>query len=108
MRARIVSYEGPGVILRKRFGQPFTIAYGEILTAERLRSDRGVRLHTRTFGDVTVVGRGARARETEDCLRKHGVRIVDCWGAIVAPSLSVFEDELAREPMRVRQSSDDA
>ena len=37
-----------------------------------------------------------------------GVRIVDCWGAIIAPTLLDFEDELDRKPVVVRQSYDDA
>jgi hypothetical protein len=44
----------------------------------------------------------------EHKLRIAGVRVVDCWGAIIAPTLLDFEDELAREPRRVRQLSDDA
>jgi hypothetical protein len=37
-----------------------------------------------------------------------GVRIVDCWGAIIAPTLLDFEYELNLKPVLVRQSYDDA
>jgi hypothetical protein len=44
----------------------------------------------------------------ESELRRRGVRIVDLWGCIIAPTLLDFEEELAREPVRMRQSSDSA
>lgn len=44
----------------------------------------------------------------EQELRRRGVRVVDCWGAIIAPTLLDFEDELARQPVGLRQSSDNA
>lgn len=78
------------------------------MTAERLRSVWGLRLHVRPGDSVWVPCRGARRTALEDQLRRRGVRIVDCWGAIVAPTLLDFEDELARGPKTVRQSSDSA
>jgi hypothetical protein len=30
MRVRVVRFDSPGLIVRSRFGRPFTIAYGEI------------------------------------------------------------------------------
>jgi hypothetical protein len=51
--------------------------------------------------------RGRRV-EIESGLRFVGVRIVDCWGAIIAPTLLDFEEELDRGPGPVRQSPDDA
>jgi predicted HTH domain antitoxin len=105
VRVRIVSFDGPGLIVKARRAR-FTIAYGEILTAERLRTRRELRLHTR-MGDDVRIARGS-ASSVEDELRRRGVRIVDCWGAIIAPTLLGFEEELAREPVRMRQSSDSA
>lgn len=89
-----------------RWRRAFTIAYGEILTAER-RGNRQLQLHTLTGHDVTITC-GARREEAETQLRSRGVRIVDRWGAIIAPTLLDFEEELAREPVGVRQSSDNA
>jgi hypothetical protein len=43
---RILRFEPPGLILKRRLRRPFTVAYGEILTAERSRSGLGVVLHT--------------------------------------------------------------
>jgi hypothetical protein len=105
--ARIVSFESPGLILRRGRSR-FTVAYGEILTAERLRSIWGLRLHTRSSEPLRVPCRGAARTAIEDELRRRGVRVVDCWGAIVSPTLADFEQELNREPSRVRQSSDNA
>jgi hypothetical protein len=93
--------------LRRR-RQRFTLSYGEILTAERLRSGRGIRLHTVTSQPIVVGCRGSARLATENEFRRRGVRVVDEWGAIITPTLSDFEEELARGPIRVRQSSDDA
>lgn len=107
MRVTIVSLERAGLIVKPRWKSPFTIAYGEILTAERMRALTKLRLHTSTEANVWVAcGRERVLVESE--LRQRGVRVVDSWGAIVAPTLGDFEQELAREPVRVRQSSDDA
>jgi hypothetical protein len=57
---------------------------------------------------VRVKCRRAECEAIERGLRFVGVRIVDCWGAIIAPTLLDFEEELAREPLRMRQSSDNA
>ena len=86
-----------------------TLSYGEILTAERLpQAWRGLRLHTRTTEPLRVrCGRDDR-QALENELRRRGVRIVDEWGAMITPSLDDFVAELAREPTRVRQSSDNA
>jgi hypothetical protein len=107
MVVRIVGFEHPGLIVKGRWGQQFTIAYGEILTAERLRSWRGLRLHTTAADPVRVLCRSSQ-QQVEEQLRRRGLRIVDGWGAIIAPTLFDFEQELPREPVRVRQSSDSA
>ena len=107
MRARIVSFELQGLILRCRRSR-FIVAYGEILTTERLRSIWGLRLHTRSSEPVRLPCRGAERTVIEDELRRRGVRVVDCWGAIISPTLADFEMELDREPALVRQSSDSA
>jgi hypothetical protein len=46
--------------------------------------------------------------EMESGLRFMGVRTVDCWGAIVAPTYLDFVEELDLEPGHLRQSSDSA
>jgi hypothetical protein len=107
VRAKIVAFEGPGLIVKARWTGQFTIAYGEILTAERLRSRRGLRLHTRT-ADAVRIACGSDSTLVEDELRRRGVRIVDCWGAIISPSLADLERELARGSGPMRQSSDNA
>lgn len=104
---RIASFEPAGLILRRR-RRAFTIAYGEILTAERVRSRRGLLLHTRTHDPLRVRCRRDDQLWVEDALRRAGVRVVDCWGAIIAPTLLDFEEELANEPAAVRQSYDNA
>lgn len=108
MGGRIVAFESPGLILRTRFRGEFTLTYREILTVERLRSIWGLRLHTRSGDPLRIPCRGAARVAIEDELRRRGVRIVDCWGAILAPTLADFEEELARGPGPVGQSSDDA
>jgi hypothetical protein len=108
MRVKILRYEEPGLVVKPLRGQLFTIAYGEILTAERLRSRRGIRLHTRTTEPVRVAVRGAAVLETEAMLRDSGVRVVDCWGCLLTPTLADFEEALDQEPTSVRQSYDSA
>ena len=108
MRASIVSYEAAGLILRRLWRRGFTITYGEILTAERLPSIWGLRLHTRTSDPVRIACRGQARAAIENELRRRGVRVVDEHGAIIAPTLADFEAELARGPEPMRQSSDDA
>lgn len=108
MRVRIVAFEGPGLIVKRRLGDQFTIAYGEILTAERLPSIWGLRLHTRSTDPVRIGCRGSARIAIEGELRRRGVRVVDEYGAIIAPTLLDFEEELTRGPVSVRQSSDDA
>lgn len=106
-RAKVESFLESGLMLCCGAAE-YTIAYAEILTAERLRNRRGLRLHLRTREPIVV---GVKRREllyVEDRLRAWGVRVVDCWGAILAMTLFDFEQELDREPVRVRQSSDDA
>ena len=94
--------------MERRWRDRFTIAYGEILTAERLASGRGIRLHTRTTEPVRLACRGDARTAIEDELRRRGVRVVDEYGAMITPTLDDFETELAREPVRLRQSSDNA
>jgi hypothetical protein len=109
VRFKLVGLGDKGVIVRRRGVGELTILYGEILTAERLRSRRGLDLHTRgQMEPVRVRCRGSRLYEIESQLRLLGVRVVDCWGAIIAPTLLDFEEELDREPVRVRQSYDNA
>jgi site-specific recombinase XerC len=103
MRVRVVRFDSPGLIVRSRFGRPFTIAYGEILTAARLRRASGVRLHTRTADPILVSVRGSRAIETESQLRAKGVRIVDCWGALIEVEQFVSQYERVRKRKNAKQ-----
>jgi hypothetical protein len=106
---RFERFDEGGVVVRARGSHGFTIRFEEILTAERLRSRRGLDLHTRRSMEPTRVRcRRRDLGEIENRLRFEGVRVGDCWGAIIAPTLLDFEEELAREPVRMRQSSDSA
>ena len=107
MRASIVEFAANGLYLRRR-RRRFSLSYGEILTAERLASGLGLRLHTVSSERFVIACRGSGRLATENELRRRGVRVVDEWGAMLTPTLSDFEAELARDPVRVRQSSDDA
>jgi hypothetical protein len=107
VRLKAVELGDVGVVVKGRRLGSFTIEYEDILTVERLRSGLGVALHTRgRLKPVRLRCWGSQRSEIEARLRFMGVRIVDCWGAIIAPTLLDFEQELAREPIRVRQSSD--
>lgn len=93
---------------RGKWRLTFTLAYGEILTAERLPGRLGLRLHTRTFEPLRVRCRGTARTALENEFRRHGVRIVDEYGAMITPTLDDFEAELARGPEGMRQLSDSA
>lgn len=91
---RIAALDDSGVVVATRLGAHLVIAFEEILTVERLRSQRGFWLHTRSEMKPTRVRcRRRRAWEIEDGLRVEGVRVVDCWGAVIAPTLLDFMDE---------------
>ena len=77
MKVRVLTFERPGLVVKPRVGGAFTITYGEILTAERLRSGRGLRLHTWTTDPVRVACRGTSQEHIENELRRLGVRVVD-------------------------------
>jgi hypothetical protein len=103
---RVMDLGADGVIVKPFWGKAVLIPYRDILTAERPRRPRRrLRLHLCRAESVVVSYRDGRPT-LESELRVHGVRIVDCWGAILAPTLLDFEDELAREPTLMRQSSD--
>src|SRR5437763_774928 len=106
MRAKILRFDQPGVVVRARWRRQFTLTYGEILTAERTASGRGLRLHTRITAPLRIKCSGDARAAMEDELRRCGVRIVDEWGAIIAPTMEDFEVELACGPEELRQSSD--
>lgn len=108
MKGRIVAFGASGVVVKPRFRGRFSIAYGELLTAERCGRFHGLRLHTRSSHALGIRCHGKARFALENELRRRGVRVVDCWGAILAPTLLDFIDELDREPVRVRQLSDDA
>ncbi len=108
MRLKFVRL-GEALVVKDRRSGEVMIPYVEILTAERLRSRRGLDLHLKTsMRPVRVRCRRRDMWTIEDGLRIEGVRVVDCWGAIIAPTLLDFEEELAREPVIMRQSSDNA
>ena len=109
MRAKIVRFETQGLVLQQRLRRKrFTVTYGEILSAERLRDGQGLRLHTRTSDPIRLVIGKRHTIETESLLRLQGVSVVDCWGALLTPTLADFEDALERGPEPVRQSYDNA
>jgi hypothetical protein len=94
VRLKVVELDDVGVVVRGRRVGEFTIPFGEILTAERLRSGRGLNLHTRgRLEPVRVRCRRSRREATESGLRFGEVRIVDWWGAIIAPTLLDFEED---------------
>jgi len=106
--AKIVDFDGPGLVLSSR-GDQFTIPYGELLTAEHLPQPwRGLRLHVLTGEPMRVRCWGADRVAIELELRRRGLRIVDEYGAMITPTFLDFEEELAKDPVRLRQSSDDA
>jgi hypothetical protein len=104
---KVDSMNEVAVVLKSR-RDTFVVTYGEILTAER-RGDRRrcLRLHVRTSEPIDVSCSGDQLA-VEGQLRERGVRIVDGWGCIIAPTLADFEEELANKPVRMRQSYDDA
>ena len=106
--ASVSSANRHGLVLKGWRGGTFGVAYGEILTAERLRNRFGLRLHTVGHGAIRIRVRGEALAELEGRLRGRGVRIVDCWGAMITPTLADFERALAEGPRSVRQSSDSA
>lgn len=103
---RVQAIGREGVVLR-RGRATHCVPYSEILTTEHRPGPRGLRLHLR--GDLAPlrVNCGSRERaRVEGELRAAGIRIVDEYGAMMNPTLDEFLRELAREPRRLRQSSD--
>jgi hypothetical protein len=108
MKARIDSFDASGLTLRSR-REKLTLAYREILTAEHLPQPwRGLRIHVLKGEPIRVRCRGAKRVAIEYQLRRRGVRIVDEYGAMITPTFLDFNEELAKDPLRLRQSSDDA
>ena len=106
---RLERVNSVGLILRPRFRRRrVALAYGEVLTVERPATPFGLVLHTRTTNPMRVSCSGERRLQIESELRRRGVRVVDEYGAMITPTVEDFEAELARAPMRLRQSSDDA
>src|SRR3954452_17367197 len=105
---RVSRFGRHGLVISRARRSSFSLAYGEILTDERHWLGWGLRLHTRTTAPVWIRCRPATRRRLEDRLRDYGVRIVDEYGAMITPTLADFEAELARDPVGLRQSSDDA
>src|SRR4051812_1142820 len=97
-RMRILRYEPPGLVVKPVVGQAVTGTYGEILTAERMRGRRGIRLHTRTTDPIRIAAHGSAVLDVESELRARGVRIVDCWGCSITPTFAEFEELLDQEP----------
>lgn len=95
-------------MLKARWRRPVSLAYGEILTAERSPGGRSLTLHTLTAQTFVIGLSQSKRLELEHHLRGCGVRIVDEYGAMITPTLDDFLGELARDPRHLRQSSDDA
>jgi hypothetical protein len=70
-----------------------SIACGEIVTAERMPSGIGFRLHGRGWRKLVVVVRRSRLRSFEEQLRAAGVVIVDVWGARIDASQFAKEED---------------
>jgi hypothetical protein len=105
---KVLELNPVALVLRSRRRGLFVLTYGEILTAERVAGRRqDLRLHVRTSNPLRV-SCGTDRGVIEDALRERGVRVVDRWGCIIAPTLADFEAELMKRPARVRQSYDDA
>lgn len=103
---KIISFERPGLVLARRWRGRITVTYREILTAERTARATRLRLHTRTTDPLDIACRRGERPTIEDELRARGVRIVDEYGAIIAPTLDDFQAELSRDPGLMRQSSE--
>ncbi len=87
MRARLVSAETVGLVLQRRLGRrSLTASWGEILSAERLASGRGFRLHLRSAERVVLVTGRKSWRTAERSLRDAGVIVVDEFGARIDES----------------------
>ena len=107
-RWSVSAFEADCLVLTQRRASA-RIAYRDILTAEHKPHPWGLRLHLRRRLDpLDIRCTGKRRREIEAELRSSGVRLVDESGAMITPTVADFEAELAREPMRLRQSSDTA
>jgi hypothetical protein len=93
MVVRLHSFVGQGILLRGSVRERVraSVAYREILSAERLQSGRGFRLHTRGWESLVVLTRRRDRREAERGLRDSGVLIVDQYGARIDESQ--FEKE---------------
>lgn len=96
MFVRVHSTKRQGMLLR-RIGsrRPFTVAYGEIVTAERMASRLGFRLHAHGWESLVVLVRRSAQRGFEEELRAGGVVIVDDLGARIDESQ--FEKEVDPE-----------
>src|SRR5438034_202310 len=68
---RIIRWETPGLVVQGRWRRRFTIAYREILTAERLSQPwRGIRLHTTTTESIRIRCRSRERERVENELRR--------------------------------------
>jgi len=77
-----------GVARRRRRA---SLTFGEIVSAERLQSGRGFRLHTQGWGSLVVLVAKSKCREVERRLRDGCVLVVDQCGARIDESQ--FEKE---------------
>jgi hypothetical protein len=108
-RRAVESISEGGVHLASRGDADLWIEWDQILTVERSRSRGCLDFHVRgSKHPLRVRCRRGSRESVEFDLRRHGARVVDCWGSIIVPTHLDFEEELAREPVGMRQSSDSA
>jgi hypothetical protein len=85
---RVHSLSGTGLLLRgllrRRVRQ--SVAFGEIVTAERLSAGYGFRLYGRAWLRLVVLMRRSTVRVLEEQLRARNVVIVDEYGARIDDS----------------------
>ena len=88
MRVTLVRFVTYGVILRRKWPSRdgLSLAWGEILSAERMPSGRGFRLHVLSGEPLTMIVGKDRQRDIEKSLRGGGVQIVDEYGARIDES----------------------
>jgi hypothetical protein len=89
-----VEIEANGTLLVRRVGRKrvsASVPLEEILSVERLSSERGFVLHNKETKSLVVMTGKRRRREVERLLRDQGVLIVDRYGARIDESQ--FEKE---------------
>jgi hypothetical protein len=95
MIVRFHSMKKEGLYLRGLFRNVVrrSVAFGEIVTAERLPSRIGFRLHGRGWTKLVVIVSRSGLRAFEGQLRSGEVVVVDQWGARIDESQFAKEED---------------